>query len=451
MLELNRHSSFTSATPATVAAATTTTTTSAATQLQEAPAQTQRRKRLKVMILRVRLLAPQNTGNRIRTARMIEELGKENDIILVTYRFPGDTDADVAQTARCCHRLEVIPFYESQKKSLLFYYELWRNLFEPYPYIVSKYVSRHMTEAVRRVYQEEKPDLVMCDYLQSCEGLRQIPEVPFLLFEHNVEAAIFDQLADRAPNFASRAYIRHQAKKLWRYEEDLCRRAAHVVAVSDVDKEVYKTRFGVTSCDTIPTGVDVHSFRPSPTPCHLNNLVFTGSMDWMANQDGMFWFVRDVFPHIRKEIPDCVFTIVGRNPPPEILKLGELPGVHVSGTVDDIRPYVHGAKVYLVPLRIGSGTRLKLLEALAMGKAIVSTTIGAEGLPVEHGKNIVLADGVQDFAQQTVALLRDTERRRKLEQNARVLAERDYSWEKVGRIFNDICFDAATRMRGSEK
>ena len=442
MLELNRHSSFTSAAA---------TGAGAVTEVKEAAARAAGRSRLKIMVLRVRLLAPQNTGNRIRTARMIEELGKENDIVLVSYRFPGDTDADVAQTARCCRRLEVIPFYESKKKSPLFYYELWRNLFEPYPYIISKYVSRQMSESVRRIYEEEKPDLVMCDYLQSCEGLRDIPEVPFVLFEHNVEAAIFDQLADRAPNIFSRAYIRHQAKKLWRYEEDLCRRAAHVIAVSDVDKEVYRTKFGVTHCDTIPTGVDVNSFRPSPTPCHLNNLVFTGSMDWMANQDGMAWFVRDVFPRIRNEIPDCVFTIVGRNPPPEIKKLGDMPGVHVTGTVDDIRPYVHGSKVYIVPLRIGSGTRLKLLEALAMGKAIVSTTIGAEGLPVEHDKNIVLADGARDFAHQTVALLRDTERRRKLEANARVLAERDYSWEKVGRIFNDICFDAATRMRGSAK
>ncbi|HYF50015.1 MAG TPA: glycosyltransferase [Planctomycetota bacterium] len=441
MLELNRHTSFTPAAAGSSASST--------TQVKEAPAREIRRPRLKIMILRVRLLAPQNTGNRIRTARMIEELGKENDIVLVTYRFPGDTDADVAQTARCCRRLEVIPFYESQKKSLLFYYELWRNLFEPYPYIISKYVSRQMCETVRRVYQEEKPDLVMCDYLQSCEGLRQIPDVPFVLFEHNVEAAIFDQLAERAPSMFSRAYIRHQARKLWRYEEDLCRRAAHVIAVSDVDKEVYRTRFGVSHCDTIPTGVDVHSFRPSSTPCHLNNLVFTGSMDWMANQDGMQWFVRDVFPRIRREIPDCVFTIVGRNPPPEIKKLGEQPGIHVTGTVDDIRPYVHGSKVYIVPLRIGSGTRLKLLEALAMGKAIVSTTIGAEGLPVEHNKNIVLADGERDFAAQTVALLRDTARRECLQHNARLLAERDYSWEKVGRVFNDICYAAAKRMRGA--
>jgi len=414
------------------------------------PTQTGRRPRLKILVLRVRLLSPQNTGNRIRTARMIEELSKDNDVTLVTYRYPTDTDDDVDKTAKYCKRLVVIPFTEAPKKSPLFYYELARNLFEPLPYIISKYVSREMCRAVQNVYEQERPDLVMCDYLQSCEGLRNIPGVPFVLFEHNVEAAIFDQLAQRESTFIKRAFIGMQARRLRRYERKLCRKAAHVIAVSDVDKDVYQKEWGVTHCDTIPTGVDIRFFKASSHECLVNNLVFTGSMDWMANQDGMKYFVKEIFPHIRLEIPDAVFTMVGRNPPPEILELGKIPGIHVTGTVDDIRPYVHGSKVYIVPLRIGSGTRLKLLEAMAMGKAIVSTTIGAEGLPLENGRHIVLADEPRAFAAEVVRLMRDTQERRYLAENARALAEREYSWEKVGRVFNDICHRAATRMRGIE-
>ncbi len=203
----------------------------------------------------------------------------------------------------------------------------------------------------------------------------------------------------------------------------------------------------MTRCAVVPTGVDTEYYRPSATARVPNNLVFTGSMDWLANQDAMLYFAAEIFPRIQAEIPNVALSIVGRNPPPRIRKLGETPGIHVTGTVSDIRPYVHGAKVYVVPLRIGSGTRLKLLEAMAMGKAIVSTGIGAEGLPVEHGHNIVLADTPAAFAAETVALLRDRERRGALGLNARETAERDHAWPQVGRVFNEICYRAAITAR----
>jgi polysaccharide biosynthesis protein PslH len=347
--------------------------------------------------------------------------------------------------------LEVVPFSETEKYTFPFYMELLGNLFSRLPYILYKYVSREMIRTVARVYQEERPDVVMCDYIQPGEGLRGLPGVPFVLFEHNVEAAIFDQLAERSSNFIVRRYIQMQANRLRRYEKELCQRAQKVIAVSDVDREVFIREFGVTDCDVVPTGVDTDFLRPSPVPATANNLVFVGSMDWMANQDGMKWFVHEIFPHIRAEVPDVQFTMVGRKAPPDILKLGEEPGVHVTGTVDDIRPFAHDSKVYVVPLRIGSGTRLKMLEAMALGKAIVSTALGAEGLPVKHGENIVLADEPLRFAQEVVDLLRDPQRRSVLETNARELVERDYSWEQVGKVFNRICQDAAAGVKGQQR
>jgi glycosyltransferase involved in cell wall biosynthesis len=405
--------------------------------------------RLKILILRVRLLAPQNTGNRIRTARMIEQLSKENDVTVVTYSYPTDTDDDDRQTRKLCKRLVVVPYSEAPKQTWRFYGELALNLFQRFPYIITKYASRAMAESVAQAYEEERPDLVMCDYLQSCEGLRRLPGVPFVLFEHNVEASLFEQFAERGKSALERAYLRLQARRLRRYEQAQCRKAAHVIAVSEVDREAYLRDYGVSRCSVIPTGVDIQHFRPSTVPCRANNLVFAGAMDWMANQDAMKYFVAEVFPLIRKEMPSAVFTIVGRNAPSDILALGETPGVHVTNTVKDIRPYVHGSKVFVVPLRIGSGTRLKLLEAMAMGKAIVSTTLGAEGLPLEHNRHIVLADGPEAFAEEVLALLRDPARRAQLQRNARELAEREYSWERVGRLFNEICHQAATTARGS--
>lgn len=402
-------------------------------------------RRLKILLLRVRLLYPLNTGGKIRTARMVEELNKTHDITMVTYRYPGDTDADVERTGQLCRKLVTVPYAESSKKSLKFYGELARNLFEPLPYVVSKYASREMAQAVAEAYEREKPDLIMCDFPQSCEGLRGIPDAPFVLFQHNVEAAIFEQLAKRAKNPVSRWYLGLQARRMHEYEKAVCRKAAHIVAVSDVDKETYAREYGAVHCDVVPTGVDVDFFRPSAAAPKPHHLVFTGSMDWLANQDAILYFASDILPILRKEVPDVTVSVVGRNPPPEIVKLGETEGMEITGTVDDIRSYVHDAAVYVVPLRIGSGTRLKLVEAMAMGKAIVSTTIGAEGLPVEHGRHMVLADEPERFAREVAALLNDPERRAALERNARDLVEANHSWGQVGRIFSDICLRAASK------
>lgn len=405
------------------------------------------RARLKILMVRVRLLYPQDSGGKIRTAKLVEQLAAENDITMVTYRYPEDTSEDVQKTAQFCKKLVTIPYSETPKFSARFYFELASNLLSSLPYVASKYASREMAQTIADIYQKDRPDLIIVDFLQACEAMRDLPNAPFVLFEHNVEAAIFEQLAARAPSFLTRQYLNLQARRMRQYEKKQCRKAQRVIGVSDVDKQVYEKEYGITTCDVVPTGVDTQYFKPTDLPCRVNNLVFTGSMDWLANQDAMKYFVHDIFPMIREEIPDVVFSIVGRNPTPEIQKLGELPGITVTGTVDDIRPYVHSAKVYITPLRIGSGTRIKLLEAMALGKATVSTTIGAEGLPVEHGRNIVLADTPRTFADAVVGLIRNDPWRATLESNARALVERDYSWSRAGRVFNEICYQAALQTR----
>src|SRR5947199_3266174 len=162
-------------------------------------------------------------------------------------------------------------------------------------------------------------------------------------------------------------------------------------------------------------------------------------MDWMPNDDGVLYFLRSVLPLIRREIPPLSFTIVGRKPSEKLRTAAAAdPGVQVTGTVDDIRPYVEEGSVYVVPLRIGSGTRLKIFEAMAMGKAIVSTTLGAEGLPVSDGGDISIADSPEQFSSKVCQLLRDSEARRRLGSAARQLVEQHYSWSSVAAEFNNV-------------
>ncbi len=170
-------------------------------------------------------------------------------------------------------------------------------------------------------------------------------------------------------------------------------------------------------------------------------------MDWLPNEDGVLYFAREVLPRIRTAEPDVTLTIVGRAPTPAVRRLAELPGIDVTGRVDDVRPYLADADVYVVPLRIGGGTRLKIFEAMAMGRAVVSTTIGAEGLPVTSGQNIAIADDPEHFAGAVVDLIRDREARRRLENEARRLVSEHYDWSVVARDFEQALM-SVTRYQG---
>jgi glycosyltransferase involved in cell wall biosynthesis len=184
-------------------------------------------------------------------------------------------------------------------------------------------------------------------------------------------------------------------------------------------------------------------------PQEPHDLVFTGSMDWMPNEDAIVWFTEAILPLVRAQVPDVTLTVVGRNPPVRVQALGERdPSVRVTGRVDDVRPYVERSAVFVVPIRIGGGTRLKIYEAMAMERPVVSTTVGAEGLPVRDGVDAVLADEPQAFADAVVALLRHPARARAIGQEAAAVVRARYGWGAVAADFAAQCEAAAGRSAG---
>ena len=184
---------------------------------------------------------------------------------------------------------------------------------------------------------------------------------------------------------------------------------------------------------------------PNGTRERATELVFTGSLDWYPNEDAVLHFVDAILPRIRREVPEASLTVAGRNPTPRLRARAAAAGVRVTGTVDDVRPFVHEAAVFVVPLRIGGGTRLKIFEALAMRKAVVSTTVGAEGLPLTPGEHFLQADDPGDFANHVIELLRAPERRRALGATGRRLVEERYSWAQVAREFEARCEEVVGR------
>jgi glycosyltransferase involved in cell wall biosynthesis len=266
------------------------------------------------------------------------------------------------------------------------------------------------------------------------------------LFEHNVEYQIWRRLATLERRVARRTLLEIEWRKLRRCEAAACAAADLTIAVSEEDRQALNDVARGARITSVPTGVDTAYFAPGGRPEVPRRIVFTGSMDWYPNQDAVLHFIEAILPRIRAEIPEVSFTVVGRNPGPRLTSLARL-GVTVTGTVADVRPYIDEAALYVVPLRAGGGTRLKIFEALAMAKAVVSTTIGAEGLGVTSDRDIVLADGPDAFARAVVSLLRDGPARHRLGHAGRALVESAYTWGHTVRTFEAHCEAVVARRR----
>jgi sugar transferase (PEP-CTERM/EpsH1 system associated) len=332
-----------------------------------------------------------------------------------------------------------------------FYAQAAWHLLDPQPYAVGKYRSRAFRTRVRDLMATEDFDLVISDFLPPVVNLPARLRCPSALFTHNVEADIWRRHADVATSALARHLLRVQHARMLRFERHALERFDAVLAVSDQDRDTFARLYGDTltrPVHVVPTGVDTEYFSPAPEPpAEAPELVFTGSMDWLPNEDAMVFFCASILPLIRRRVPDVRLTIVGRSPTPVVAKLADAAGVRVTGRVDDVRPYMRDGAVYVVPLRIGGGTRLKIFEAMAMGKAVVSTAIGAEGLPVRDGEHLLLTDDPAAFADAVVRLLHDRDARARIGAAARSLVAEHYDWGAAARVMDAALVECVARAR----
>ena len=282
-------------------------------------------------------------------------------------------------------------------------------------------------------------DVIVADFLFAAVNVPFGGQTPVVLFEHNVEYQIWKRLCaiERSP--LQRALLEVEWRKVMAREADMCAAADLTIAVSDDDRRRIAELAPAAKVSAIPTGVDTSYFHRNGGSEVPGRIVFTGSMDWHPNEDAVLYFIDAMLPFITREVPGVSLAIVGRNPTERLRASAARVGALVSGTVDDVRPWMEEGAVCVVPLRAGGGTRLKIFEALAMEKAVVSTTVGAEGLALTPGREFVAADDPRDFARAVVSLLRDPSRRRALGQAGRRLVEERYSWAHVAREFETRC------------
>jgi glycosyltransferase involved in cell wall biosynthesis len=403
---------------------------------------------MRILWLKTDLLHPVDTGGKIRTYNMLRELKREHHITYLALEDGSASPDARARAVEYCHEVLTVPHRTRAKFSAGFYLELAENLLSPLPYFMKKYESGLMRREVERLVQQGGFDIVVCDFLVSTINLPSVVHgCGTVLFQHNVEAMIWKRHYEVQTNPLKKCFLYGQWRKARRYERDACRRFDVVVAVSENDRDVMKSEYGVAAIADVPTGVDTEFFRPRATVTREpHNLVFTGSMDWLPNEDAIQYFTKEILPLIKRDVPGVTLTVVGRKPYQSLIELSRRdPSIIVTGRVEDVRPYMERASAYVVPLRIGGGTRLKIYEAMAMEKPIISTTIGAEGLPAQDGQELLLADTPAAFAAGVVRVITDETFARELgERGAKMVRER-FGWQRVAADFTEICRRALRR------
>jgi sugar transferase (PEP-CTERM/EpsH1 system associated) len=410
---------------------------------------------MRILWLNANLLLPLDKGGKIRTWHLMRHLARRHEITYLT--FASDVEADAHRPAMrdVCRELVSVPWQDAVKGSLRFYAGVAAHLIDPLPYAVAKYRSAAYRQAADALLDRRRFDRVVCDFLVPAVNLRRTLPCPSILFTHNVEAEIWRRHADNATQPLSRVLYRQQWRRMLRFEGRTLARFDRLLAVSDADEQTFRRLSGADAplppIDVVATGVDTSFFTPTPEAfVRPKHLAFVGSMDWMPNEDAVLFFCREVLPRIRQAEPDVTLSIVGRAPTPAVKRLAQDAGIEVTGTVDDVRSYLGQACATIVPLRVGGGTRLKIFEAMAAGKAVISTTIGAEGLPTESGRHLLIADGAEAFADAVVRVVREPDLRRRLEREARTLVTRHYDWSVAAAQLERSLNDAAAAKPASE-
>jgi sugar transferase (PEP-CTERM/EpsH1 system associated) len=391
---------------------------------------------MRILWIKTDFLHPTTRGGQIRSLETLRRLHQRHEVDYVCFN-DGMNPEGPGRAHEYCTRFHAVSHRVPEKSSAGFALQLAQGLVSPLPVAVFRWRSELMRRKAEELTRKERFDSIVCDFLFPAPNVPDLSSC--ILFQHNVESRIWLRHAENAPDPLRRSYLALQARRMAAYEGDVCRAVLRVIAVSEQDAECMRSLYGVNSVYAVPTGVDIDYFARRREFPPSSDLVFVGSMDWMPNIDGMQWFVREVLPLIRRRRPDCSLAIVGRKPTSEIVALAAAdPHIQVTGTVPDVRPWMFGASVAIVPLRVGGGTRLKIYEAMAARLPVVSTTVGAEGLDISPGDNIEIADRREAFAQHCVDLLDDARRRERLAQAAWELVSSRYSWDAVAHRFEAL-------------
>lgn len=392
---------------------------------------------MRVLWVKAGKLLPVDTGGKIRSFNILRRLAKDHELTLISY-YGGRRDPDYeAALPKQFPQSQIVYTAAADSDGFRGVLDYLYRLPRFAPYSVSKFTHPSVRKLVARQLSGGQFDVAICDFLAASLNFPVKLPIPCLLFQHNVESSLWQRMATTESHPLRKLAYALEYARMSGYERRTLGRFHHIIAVSEHDRQQMLEMCPACEITVIPTGVDTQQFPVAPpSSAAPPRIVFTGSMDWEPNVDAVEYFCGQIWPRILAEFPDAIFQIVGRNPFAKVQRLASH-SVQVTGTVPSVTDYLRNATVVVVPLRIGGGTRLKIYEAMAMGKALVSTSIGAEGLSFQNGRDLLLADDASSFADAILLLLRDAQVRRKLEQAAVQLAAQ-FDWSVVAGQFSDV-------------
>jgi glycosyltransferase involved in cell wall biosynthesis len=404
---------------------------------QQAPA------RLRVLVLDEEFPFPPNSGKRIRTWNLLRRLAAAHDMRLVCFGELDHVQRDAAASAGIAVR--TLPAL-APDRGLTLIARLMRNLFSALPYSAQKHMRGDFKRAVADEVASFSPQLIHCEWGPYAAYREPHAHIPAVVVAHNVESMIWARRAAVAGDPLRRWFFGLQAKRMDAFERAQMPRAAQLIAVSETDAQTFRS-WGAR-CVTVDNGVDLDFYAPDSTSEVVDRILFLASLDWFPNVDALSHFVDAILPLILRARPQATLRIVGRRlSAADAARLARIAGVEVIGEVDDVREELRSAIVVVVPLRIGGGSRLKILEALAAGKAVVSTSVGAEGLVVEDGAQLRIADEPDAFATAVCELLDDARQRQALGRAGRALVEARYGWDALAKQMESAWGCAVTGER----
>jgi sugar transferase (PEP-CTERM/EpsH1 system associated) len=397
---------------------------------------------MRLLFLTPRLPYPPNRGGEIIIFNVLRTLSQRHELALVSFYDSPDELDHRPELARFCRHIELVPRASKFDPRVV---AEW--VFLNHSYSEARHRSRAFAEAIRRVLAVFPAQVVQLETFLLGQYLPQLTDIPTVLHMHDVTWLMWDRLV-RVTAPPLKYPIAIEARRIRRDESAVCRAVDVCATVSSVDRAALTAALDPPPRVVVVTpGVDTDRMPQITPPPAGSGILFVGSMHYAPNVDAVEYFCRDILPRIAAERPDVTFTIVGAKPSPAVVRLAQNPRVTVTGLVDDVRPYYASSAVTVIPLRVAGGVRLKILEGLALGSPMISTSIGAEGLGLTDGVELLIADTPESFAAAVVRLLDDGELRRTLSEQARQAAERRFSWNAVAATLTDLYESLAAQGR----
>ena len=408
---------------------------------------------MKVLFLSQIVPFPPHGGVLQRGYNVVRELGRHAEVHLLAFIHPDvlptptTLDESLVELRNHCASVEYFELW-AKKSRLHKVAALATSAVSSSPFGMVAHRSPAYRRRVRELVTREGFDIVHVDTIALAQFVDlDRSKAATVLTHHNIESMLMARRAQVERRMAARRFIQREADKLAGAEGAIAPRFDINIVMSPNDCEALVSRAPGVRVAVVPNGVDTGYFTPDPSK-ETPALIYGGGMNMFANRDAVMHFLTETWPRIRAARPDVRFFAVGQDPPPELRAIAERDAnVIVTGYVSDIRAYIWQAAVYVVPLRVGGGTRLKVLDAMAMGKAMVSTTVGCEGIDVAPGQHLLIADAAEAFADATLALLGDAGRRFALGRAARDLVERRYAWPVIGNQLLDAYGHAVDNSR----